>query len=210
MEDIIVRPIGSDEFGYVGAMLARIFADNAVYSQIFAPEKAIAGLSWLFSRTLRLNRKYGRVYVLARAGDPGRPIGTFSLMPPDAKSPTMLDYVRLGILAMPFRFGMGALKRMMYLMKENGATIAEQLPDKDWWYLGMVVVGKEFRRRGIAAGVLNDVLRTISSPKKIALTTQLEANVCFYEKLGFRVLAHNKMGYKTKDILNWVMCFDEK
>jgi ribosomal protein S18 acetylase RimI-like enzyme len=209
MKEFKARLIRKNEIDHIATMLSEIFLDNAAYEKIFDQKDKMKGLKWMFERALKLNIKYGNVYVIDDLKTNSLPIGTFSLSPPNSKSPSLFDYVILGMPLMPFKFGIDSFKRMMFLMNENKNKITEQIPGAEYWYLGMVAIDPKFRRKGISSTLLTEIFSGIPKPKNIALTTQLIENVSFYEKIGFKVLAENYMGYNVKNIPNWVMYYTE-
>lgn len=208
-EGFAIRAMSAEDIQIVAHLLADVFADNPAYRQIFEENDVTVGLRWLFERSLRLNQRYGRVNVICLVDAPEKIVGTFSLLPPDADEPSLIDFIRLGVLAMPFRFGLAALVRMISLMKENDRKIATAMKGGTWWYLGMVAISEPYRNRHLASTALRQAFAELGRPKQVALSTQRESNVRLYSRIGFRVLAENYMGYKQKTIRNWVMCLKD-
>ena len=103
---ITVKRISKNDVEYLSSLLSETFVDNEAYNKFF--------------------KKYD--------SQKPNPIGTFSLISPDSKNATIIDYLRLGIIYMPFKFGISLLKKMLYLMRENKAVIERELPEKDWRY----------------------------------------------------------------------------
>jgi hypothetical protein len=105
---IAVRPLDSREVQPVAALLADVFADEAAHQQTSEPRDALAGLRWMFAKSLLLNQRSGTVKAVCAPEAPDQIIGTFSLIPPDAEEPSLVDYIKLSVLGMPFKFGVPA------------------------------------------------------------------------------------------------------
>ncbi|WP_158277371.1 GNAT family N-acetyltransferase [Opitutus sp. ER46] len=200
-----VRPFEMRDLDPVADLLVEVFWDNPVYRQIFGPKDTMRGLRWVFRREVLLNLRYGEVKVICLPGETGQVIGTFSLTPPDAAAPSVFDYVRLGILGMPFRFGPAALVRMLSLMKQNERTIATAMQGVRCWYLGLVAVSPRHRNQRIASGSLAQAFAALGPSSEVVLSTQLESNVRLYTRLGFQVVAEPPLGWRHDKVRNWVM-----
>lgn len=201
-----VRILEPRDINAVAEMLADVFADNPAYRQIYRPQDTIPGLRWMFERNLLLNQRHGTVRVICHPAAPGQIIGTFSLIPPDSDEPSVIDYIKLGVLGMPFRFGPTALVRMFSLMNQNQQKISAAVKGTRCWYLGLVAVSRPHRNQGIATGALTQAFAELDRPGRVVLSTQLESNVRMYSRLGFQILAENHMGYGQNVVRNWVMC----
>jgi hypothetical protein len=202
----VVRKMAPRDIDEVAELLADVFADNPAYCQIFRPKDTIRGLCWLFKRNLLLNQRYGVVRVICLPGADGQIIGTFSLVPPGSDAPSVVDYLKLGLLNMPFKFGLPALIRMFALMNQNQGKISAAAKGAPCWYLGLVAVSRMHRNNGIASGALTRAFGELEASSRVVLSTQLESNVRFYARLGFQLLAENHMGYRHNMVRNWVMC----
>lgn len=200
-----VRPMESEDVSAVAAILTDVFADNPVYRLIFRTSDTKKGLRWLFERNLLLNQRHGTVKVICLPAAPRQIVGTFSLTPADADAPSVIEYVKLGVLGMPFRFGLPALLRMFSLMNQNEQKIAAAVNVTGCWYLGLVAVAKPHRSRGIASGALAQGFAELEGPSRVVLSTQLESNVRLYTRLGFQVLAEDPMEWRQNRVQNWVM-----
>jgi len=96
--------------------------------------------------------------------------------------------------------GEGAIKRM----DDFDAATNGFMPDNATHFVGMLGVRTAAQREGCGRVLLQhieDVARERSESAGVTLTTETEANVTYYESLGFRVLGSAEIGSVT----SWLM-----
>ena len=219
-----LRHMTVKEIRPVAEMLADTFFENSVYSSIFTvPNKRREGLKWLFERNLRLYLKMNCTRIVTavdvdEVNDASEVIGTLSWVPPAGLGINFLDYIKVGLLLMPFRFGLDAMKRMLYYMNANDSEVNASIGNQPHWYLGMVAVQKSCRGKGIGTAMIKEHLENIIDAVTdvnadgikinhfpVLLTTQNESNVGLYSNLGFNVVMEESFGYGDAKFHSWCM-----
>ena len=126
----------------------------------------------------------------------------------DDPEPTRLDQLRAGLLLLPFRFGIGGLRRVFETVAgiegQRDATVAGE----DWWYLNNMAVHADLRGQGVGTELLHFEIERIAARAPnafLALSTQREENVRFYERLGFEVASCEAVGRGPLAFRNWSM-----
>ena len=208
-----LRKLNVQEIPVMASFLAEIFINNGIYITIFPNlETRKKRLSWLFEKNLLLQRAEKNTWVLVpddtlQITHIKDIVATVTFMPSAERKNTISDYVKQGLLAMPFRFGLSALINLLKANEVNERSIENIAMDDPYWYLCMVAVAPEHRRKGIAKQLINNVILTNNtealhnSYKTILLTTQLESNVRLYSELGFTPMDSSTQNGYT----NWVM-----
>ena len=122
----------------------------------------------------------------------------FMLQPPEAGEITFFQMCRAGILLAPFKFGLGAFRRLLQVKawyeKQEHALAAElaacnggdALP---YCLLERMVVVPALQGKGVGSKCLKEALDAVAGRGQgVLLATQEARNVRFYEGLGFETI----------------------
>lgn len=170
----------------VAALLARAFQDDPlmVYAIPDARQRARL-LPWLVGLNVRYGCRYGEVY---RTRDLS---GAAIWMPPGRTRITPLRMLRLGMFAAPLRVSWPILRRLNTVDARARRLRARWMPEPHW-YLSQIGVEPSRQRQGVARRLLQPMLAHIDAAAlPCYLETENPANVAFYQRHGFRVVAED-------------------
>lgn len=167
----------------MGWAMARAFLHEPNFTYMLPAEgDRERALAWFFGAFVaRLGLRYGGVYVA-----PGGAGGAVWMRPGAGTS--FWGTLRAGLLAMPFRFGLGPTRRSAAFgayIEQVRKVAAPPLH----WYLVALGVAPEQQRRGIGAALLRPVLQRADADRMSCyLETFRARTVEFYERFGFSVV----------------------
>lgn len=183
-----VAPLDRSMLDAVNDTLVTAFMDDSMFGWVFPDPAARArGLR-------RLNRvplEYGLRYGYVRQSDDGRCVAIW-IPPGEPMSPGRM--VRSGMLAVPFRTGLGPLARFG---GANGVMdkIHKRHMSGPHWELLIVGVDPALQGRGRGSALVRDGLaRADMAGLPCYLNTNTPSNLPFYERLGFTVLEEASLG----------------
>lgn len=164
--------------------LARAFHTDSWLTRLFPVEALRARtLPLLFAPGVRYGCLFGEVYATPELD------GIAIWLTPGNTTLTFWRMFRAGMLAVPFHVGLSVVQRMLPMVNYTEKLRHRLAPPKHW-YLFQIGVAPERQGGGIGKALLDPVLaRADAAHVSCYLETQTEANVRFYEKRGFRVMA---------------------
>ena len=122
--------------------------------------------------------------------------------------PGLLDLIREGFAAAPFRLGLAGSRRLLEVSNAIDGAVERSVGDEVYWYLHNLVVRDTLRGTGIGGGLLKEQLDVIARRQPdalIVLATQREANVRFYGRFGFEIVTEERVGRGAYAFTNWTM-----
>src|SRR5436190_18501779 len=176
----VVR-IGKERFGEASDVLARAFFDDPAWVWLLPDAQRRAKLlPWLF----RIGFDVTAADVYATAGPV---LGAARWLPP-GRPPMRVGATVRALLTTPFRLGAATTHFLAY-----GRAVellrAEVAPGPHW-YLAGIGVDPGAQRRGVGTALLRPGVEAAAKAGLPAvLLTNNEANVAFYERSGFSVVA---------------------
>lgn len=201
-------------------LLAVAFYDNPSHIYIFPDNhNRLKAIRWMLRCNLNLNlntQKYiGQSFALV---EPNQPPGVRKIKamafwnPPKSPPVSFLSMVKEGLLTMPFRFGWGSFPRLLEVLKGIDAAKQQTLHNCPAWYLNNMVVSSELRGMGVGTKILGEQLQKVVEPSGFPaiLMTQKEANVRFYQRLGFEVASKSIIGKEKNAFINWCLSYQPK
>jgi ribosomal protein S18 acetylase RimI-like enzyme len=179
----IVR-LERSRYGEASAVLARAFADDPAWVWLFPdPARRRQVLPWLF----RLGFDVTSADVWATAGEI---LGASRWLPP-GRPPVRLSATLRALALTPLRLAGATLPFLAY-GRAVEALRTEAAPGAHW-YLAGIGVEPTRQREGIGAALLRPGLESARGAGVPAvLLTNLEANIAFYERHGFRVVLEGR------------------
>jgi ribosomal protein S18 acetylase RimI-like enzyme len=121
--------------------------------------------------------------------------------------------IRAGLWQVPFKFGMGTLKRVLRLVEAHELEAKESTKqhhqndddaktdiDTDFVHLERMVVLPEYQGQGWGSRALKETLE--QETKMVRLATQEERNVRFYHRLGFEIAGERDIFVEDDDGTN--------
>jgi len=167
--------------------LAQAFLDEpgAVW---FTPDepRRLRFLEWSFRAFLAYGRRYGVVKEAA-----GR--GAAIWLPPDAPFLRPFHAFRMGYWQVPFRMGLGSMRRFlpsMQLMDRHHRELVEERH----WYLMVLGVHPPEQGTGLGSSLMLPIMRRADEEGlPCYLETGTEVNVRFYSRRGFEVAAEGNL-----------------
>ena len=184
MSDATVRPLHPSETGSAAHLLARAFHEDPIWAGIF-PEREgrRARLARQFAPLLRFNLAAGSHVI--KTGNNG---SVAIWQPPDKPSPGLsvinpaID-IGLRSIGLPLR----AWRFYAWMTRNLGPLHKELVPEPHWY---LMLLGTDPARQGMGLGtalVRDGLDRADGAGMRAYLETETEADVRFYEHLGFEV-----------------------
>ncbi|HEU5348131.1 MAG TPA: GNAT family N-acetyltransferase [Ktedonobacterales bacterium] len=164
--------------------LARAFQDDPLMRYVMPDgDERHRLLPWLIGLNVRYGCRYGEVY--ATRGYTGCAVW----LPPGQTRMTLWRMMRAGMLVAPLRMRWPILRRLA-LAGNHAAALHERCAPGPHWYLSQLGVEPSQQRQGIASRLLRPMLARIDATAlPCYLETENPANVAFYQRHGFRVVA---------------------
>lgn len=108
-------------------------------------------------------------------------------LPPGTTVPGLARQLRAGIAALPFRFGVRGLRRLLDYDRV-AVELHHRYAPEPHWYLAAIGVDTDRQRQGLGSRLLEPQLaRADREGIPCYLDTHRESNVRLYERHGFRV-----------------------
>jgi GNAT superfamily N-acetyltransferase len=189
-----------------GDLLAAAFFTNPAHVYICPdPNLRYARLRWLLSANLRAQPGLEASFCLVEDGSVNA-MGFWTHS--DSPKAGLLRQVRSGLLLTPMKLGFLGIRRAFEVTEAIEVHLSQALGGQPHWYLNNMVVRDELQGRGIGTQLLMGELGIASCTNPdhaIALSTQKEENVAFYQRLGFAIAHSGVIGSGPAAFSNWVM-----
>lgn len=178
--------VGSADVARVAALLARAFDDDPLMRYAI-PDARLRHrlLPWIIGLNVRDGCRYGAVYATPDFE------GAAVWFPPGRAQRTPWRMLRAGMAAAPLRVNWSILRRLA-----RAEARAQRLHDRyaptSHWYLAQIGVEPAHQRQGIASRLLQPMLAHLDAQGLPGyLETENAANIGFYERHGFQVVAED-------------------
>jgi GNAT superfamily N-acetyltransferase len=171
----------------VAVTLARAFQDDPLMRYAIPDdERRRRLLPRLIALNVRYGRRYGEVYATPGfAGFEGAAIW----LPPGQTRMTLWRILRAGMFTAPLWAPWPVLRRLA-ASSEHAAALQRRCLTEPHWYLSQLGVEPAAQRRGVASRLLEPMLaRMDAAALPCYLETENAANLAFYQRFGFRVIA---------------------
>ena len=178
------------------AMLARAFHDDPLFQAVLPEEdKRRKLISWIYDKTLRYCFLYGTMHTLPSLE------GAACWLPPGRTELTIGRILRSGLISMPLRMGPAAYMRFSaYIDCSN--ELRRQNSADTYWYLWVLGVDPPHQGQGVGGKLIRPVLEQAdASGTACYLETEVERNLAFYERHGFRAVAEARV--PGLDVRTW-------
>lgn len=140
-------------------------------------------LFWNHRKFLRYGLRAGHVYTT-----PDSVVGIATWLPPERPMMGLMDAVRLGLLALPFKASPLQFVRFTAMMSMFEKMHKKDVP-KRHWYLNVLGVEPERQGQGVGGRLIAPILEQADRDRlPCYLETGKEINVTFYQKHGFEVV----------------------
>lgn len=169
-------------------MLARAFHDDPVWLWCLPDEERRArALPWMFARIVALEAQ--RVHVVGAGGG----AGIAFWVPPGARAPARRELWQARFPLLPVRLGREGFRRVEGFQRASRELLA-RLGCASWWFLSGLGVEPSAQRQGLGTQLVAWGLeRATQAGHPAVLLTSNRANIPFYERLGFEVLAEERL-----------------
>ena len=178
------------------AMLTRAFQEDPLYRAVLPEEdKRRKLLFWLHDKMLRYCFLYGTMHTLPSLE------GAACWLPPGQTDLTIGRILRSGLIGMPLRMGPAAYMRFSAYI-DCSSELRRQNSADTYWYLWVLGVDPPHQGQGIGGKLIRPVLEQADTSKTACyLETEVERNLAFYERHGFRVVAEARV--PGLDVQTW-------
>mmetsp|Transcript_12661 Transcript_12661/g.24724 ORF Transcript_12661/g.24724 Transcript_12661/m.24724 type:complete len:241 (-) Transcript_12661:79-801(-) len=198
------------------SVMAKAFVRSPVYRYIWGDDDDDAGrenfLRFVFERNILLRPQCCRCVTVDSedSKDPGQLVCSFMFIDPEVAPPSLWEMMSVGLLTIPFRFGLSPMLRLLECANWYGqAKNAVLGVERKALQLERMTVLPAFQGQGIGSRSLKVVLEEEAKARKLPvfLATQEERNVRFYGKLGFKV-AKEQAFPSSSEFRNWFMLWE--
>ncbi|WIG59532.1 MAG: hypothetical protein OJF49_002279 [Ktedonobacterales bacterium] len=182
----LLRISAPDAASRVAALLARAFQYDPLMCYVIPnAEQRQRLLPYLISLNVRYAMLYGEVY--ATQGFEGVAVW----LPPGRTAMTPWRMAHAGMFAAPLKMPWPALRRLARVGAHT-ASLHERCAPGPHWYLSQIGVEPSRQRQGIGSRLLAPMSARIDAAGlPCYLETENPANVPFYQRHGFRVVAES-------------------
>lgn len=172
-----------------GQVLGRAFFDDPLTVYVEPDDaKRARVLPWFFGTGARYGDMFGEVYTTPQSVE-----GAAVWLPPGEFTLSPLRMMRAGMLAAPFKLGLGAFMRFMGAMNHVEELHKRDMPPEHW-YLMILGVEPDRQGHGVGGSLIEPILaRADASELPCYLETMKERNVTFYRKHGFDVVVEDDL-----------------
>lgn len=202
------------DFDRAADLLTEAFYNNPPHVYIFPDRTTRAKLlNWGLKAYLKLNlappKPIGSSFALVEEGTPGiRKIEAMGFWhSPQRADPGLINKLMSGWSIAPWKIGKANYQRSVEVVSALNEIEQKVLNGKEAWFLNNMAVAKELRGTGVGTKVLQQQLETVVKPSgcDAILMTQREANVRFYQKLGFEIAKESVIGSGDNAFTNWCL-----
>ena len=182
------------------AVLADAFHDDPLWSAVFAGDGEREATYRAFVETpLRYSLRYGGVHASS-----GLLEGIVAWVPGDRADMSTWGLLASGAFGSMMRIGPRAGKALQHVFAPWSRARREHMRGRPFVYLTVVGVGRADQGRGIGSRLMRSIGEASDgSGLPVYLETETEANVRFYQRLGFRVL--ETMTLPVVELSAWLM-----
>mmetsp|Transcript_8491 Transcript_8491/g.11193 ORF Transcript_8491/g.11193 Transcript_8491/m.11193 type:complete len:255 (-) Transcript_8491:247-1011(-) len=197
-------------------VMAESFVDSPSYQFLFQDIRCLKtrakALEWLFFRNLTLT--VGKCPEALRGvvnNVNGKLMVCFLWTPGADQELSLWDMIGAGLWQVPFKFGIGTLKRVLRMvealeleaqestskscknriLRTTTTTTTTADEEADFVHLERMVVLPEYQGQGWGSRALKETLE--NETRMVRLATQEERNVRFYQRLGFEIAGERDM-----------------
>jgi GNAT superfamily N-acetyltransferase len=205
-ETASTEPAADHVRGYVAAdrtetveTLIRAFFDDPVFAWVLPdPATRAAKMRWLGHRWLRARERHDNLFVVEKAR--GLLVGVAPTGNPDVP---FWSQLKVGLLTMPFVFGVHSFRRFLAVDADLKRRHAEELADPHY-VIDILAVDPPSQGSGWGTRLLNGYLQLADQQRLPSyLVTNNPRNLPFYERAGFRVIREALVAPDA--VLGWSM-----
>lgn len=190
--------------GQAVALLARAFFDDPGYCYALRDvARRGAQLGVLYEGMMDIAARRGEID--ARTDD-GALCAVASWMGPGGE-PGLWDFVRAGLLELPFRFGARTAARLGRCLLAMERSKAELMRGRPHWYLDQLATDPSRQGQGHGRALLGHGIEARLARQKLPLFlfTANPRNVPFYQGAGFAVIREERVGVPEDGFRLWSM-----
>jgi ribosomal protein S18 acetylase RimI-like enzyme len=193
----IINPLSSSDIDHASKVMARAFHEDPMMTYIIPePERRPGLLRWFMLTSFRYGLRYGEVYTTDKLE------GATIWLTPGNTTMTFGRMLRAGMMAFPFKMGLGAFNRFMKMVDYAEKGHKKMMPGPHWYLLG-IGVEPACQGQGIGGFLMQPVLARADAERlPCYLETMNEANLPFYQKYGFKVAL---AGHVQEGLPLWAM-----
>lgn len=177
------KQLSKSEFHQARLVLGRAFHDYPLMQYaVPGASRRLRGTTSLYGAILADCLRHGEVFGA------GGVSAVACWLPPGTKMPGLARQIRAGLLALPFRFGVRGLRRLLDYDK-IATELHHRYAPEPHWYLAAIGVDPDRQRQGLGSRLLEPHLaRADREQQACYLDTHLESNVRLYLRHGFRIM----------------------
>ncbi|OQR87128.1 hypothetical protein ACHHYP_09521 [Achlya hypogyna] len=152
---------------------------------------------WVTAKRLYLNAPGSYCHLID-----GRVVAHGMVTPPGDFAPSLWQMLWSGFIFAPLYIGWTAFSRLRQVMGKPSSSSMDSVAYK----LQTLAVDPAYRGRGLGTAFLNALLQErLPTGAMVVLFTQVDRNVPFYERNGFRVCSAATAKIGDYEFPNWVM-----
>jgi len=165
-------------------VLTAAFFDYPMLTFYFPdPKRRSRYLPWYLENALNCALRYGEVFVDAELS------GVLYYLPPGHTKLSIWEYTQNGFLLTPVLLGLRNYVRSMECEEFVASTHEKIMPGRSHYYLWGLAVDPARKRKGVGTALMKHFMEIADiANKPIYLETHDEANVAYYQRLGFTLV----------------------
>ncbi len=173
----------------IAAVLQRAFLDDPIYRFLMPDVRRRPELlEWWMACQVRYGIRYGEIYTTIEPV-----LGAAIWLPPHRPLISVSGMALSGFIQAPLRLGPTGLRRTLAIDRLWGRLHARE--PRRHWYLLAIGVEPAHQGKGIGSALIRPVLeRADREGLPCYLETMTDADVRFYQKHGFDVVARGRLG----------------
>jgi len=194
-----VIPLNPREKKKASEVVAAAFFDYPMFTFYFPdPKRRARYLPWYLGNVLNCALKYGEVYTTPEIA------GVAFTLPPGHTKISLGEYINNGFLLSPLFLGPANYRRSMECEDFVGVTHEKIMDGRPHYYLWGLAVDPGQKRSGVGTALMQPVLQKADAEQKpIYLETHKQANVAYYQRMGFALAATENI--TPYDLTIWCM-----
>lgn len=177
-----MQPIRPDQTGAAAQTLTEAFWTDPLLEIVVAPDEAKRAAlgQWFFEKSIVYGQRWGETYT----NDDASAVALW--FPPGQTQLTPLRMLRVGMGALPFKFGLSGTSRVMKAMSV-GEKFHKAMHGPHWYLMALGTKPK-LQGTGLGSQLIDaGAKKADAAGVPCYLETATESNVAFYTKRGFEI-----------------------
>ena len=181
-----LKGITSDQIKDVELSYVKAFFEEPLFRLVEPnPQKRTAKMQFLVKSLLKIKKLQNAITFTPKGSEFQG--ASFWMRPNNVPTTSLLQMLKAGLAAAPFKLGLSSLRNMMRFSEHLDKTI-EHMTREPHWLLDVIFVDEKFQRRGLGYKLMQPIFEeSFRSQIPCYVVTHNTRNVDFYTKYGFEL-----------------------